>query len=224
MERSRDNIIIGLMVILTYFLIYTFMNGSSTLESLGGLPLINCTTDLIQNGFFGSTIATITKDFGQTILIIYIVVFVQNLLPVNNNRRPGAIVGTIIGYIVLYLIAMWIVRYIIFSSKMNDIIKMFISIVSVIAGGFGALFSTPLRRIIAEHMASQVLRDFVFHSRVVQWLANSFFITCVILFLAISIEMTVGLPYFFAVVLAGFPAIITLVLTIACLYFIIRIH
>lgn len=223
MERSRDNIIIGLMVILTYFLIYTFMNGSNTLESLGGLPLINCTTDLIQNGFSMSTIATITRDFGQTILIIYIVVFVQNLLPVNN-RRPGAIVGTIIGYVVLYLIAMWVVRYIIFSSKMNDIIKMFISIVSVIAGGFGALFSTPLRRIIAEHIASKVLQDFIFHSRVVQWLANSFFITCVILFLAISIEMTVGLPYFFAVVLAGFPAIITLLLMIACLYFIIRIH
>lgn len=223
MERSRDNIIIGLMVILTYFLIYTFMNGSSTLESLGGLPLINCTTDLIQNGFSGSTIATITKDFGQTILIIYIVVFVQNLLPVND-RRPGAIVGTIIGYIVLYLIAMWIVRYIIFSSKMNDIIKMFISIVSVIAGGLGALFSTPLRRIIAEHIASQVLREFVFHSRVVRWLANSFFITCVILFLAISIEMTVGLPYFFAVILAGFPAIIMLGLMMACLYLIIRVH
>lgn len=223
MERSRDNIIIGLMVILAYFLIYTFMNGSNTLESLGGLPLINCTTDLIQNGFSMSTIATITRDFGQTILIIYIVVFVQNLLPVNN-RRPGAIVGTIIGYVVLYLIAMWVVRYIIFSTKMNDIIKMFISIVSVIAGGFGALFSTPLRRIIAEHIASQVLQDFIFHSRVVQWLANSFFITCVILFLAISIEMTVGLPYFFAVVLAGFPAIITLLLMIACLYFIIRIH
>lgn len=223
MERSRDNIIIGLMVILTYFLIYTFMNGSNTLESLGGLPLINCTTDLIQNGFSMSTIATITRDFGQMILIIYIVVFVQNLLPVNN-RRPGAIVGTIIGYAVLYLIAMWVVRYIIFSSKMNDIIKMFISIVSVIAGGFGALFSTPLRRIIAEYIASQVLQDFIFHSRVVQWLANSFFITCVILFLAISIEMTVGLPYFFAVVLAGFPAIITLLLMIACLYFIIRIH
>lgn len=224
MERSRDNIIIGLMVILTYFLIYTFMNGSGTLESLGGLPLINCTTELIQNGFSGSAIATLTKDFGQTIVIIFIVVFVQNLLPINNNRRSGAIVGTIIGYIVLYLIAMWVVRYIIFSSKMNEIIKMFISIMSIIVGGFGAFFSTPLRGRIAEHIASQVLRDFVFHSRVVQWLANSFFITCMILFLAISVEMTIGLPHFFAVVLAGFPAIITLVLMMAGLFLIIRVH
>lgn len=225
MERNgRDNIVIGLMVILTYFLIYTFMAGSSILESLGGLPLINCTTDLIQNGFSLETLSALTKDFGQTIIIIYIVVFVQNLIPTNGTRRPGAIIGTIIGYIVLYLISMWVVRYIVFSDKMNEIVKMFISIFSVVIGGFGALFSSPIRRVVAERFASEALRNYLMNSRIIQWLANSFFISASILFIAVAIEMTVGLPFFFAVVLAGFPAIITLILMIVGLYCIVRVR
>ena len=65
---------------------------------------------------------------------------------------------------------------------------MFIAIFSVVMGGLGAVFASPLRRIITRSMGQQVLRDNLLNSRPVQWLAGSFFITTVILFLAVVIE------------------------------------
>ena len=92
---NRDNIVIGLMVIFTYFLIYAFLGSSEILLSMGGLPLINCTTELIRNGFSGEAIATLTKDFGQTIIVIFVVVFVRNLVPSNTGRGFGRVIVTI---------------------------------------------------------------------------------------------------------------------------------
>ena len=114
--NGRDNIVIGLMVIFTYFLIYAFLGSSQILLSMGGLPLINCTADLIQNGFSGGTIATLTKDFGQTIIVIFVVVFVQNLVPANTGRGFRRIIITIVGYVALYLVSMWFI--IIFYSTL----------------------------------------------------------------------------------------------------------
>ena len=224
MENGRrDGIIIGLLVIMTYFLIYAFLGQSSILTSLGGLPLIDCTTDLIRNGFSGATIYTLTQDFAQTIIVIYIVVFVENLIPANNRRGLRGFAIMILGYMVVYLIAMWVVRHVIFTNLMNEIIRMFISIFSVVIGGLGALFSTPLRRVITERMTRNFLTEYLTNSRVVRWLADAFFITTVILFLAIAIEMSVGLPYFFGVLVAGFPTIIALIIMLALLYYMIRI-
>lgn len=220
-NNGRDNIIIGLMVIFTYFSIYAFLGSSEILLSMGGLPLINCTTELIRNGFSGGTIAALTKDFGQTIIVVFVVVFVQNLVPANTERGFRRIILTILGYIGLYLISMWIVRNIVFSDKTGEILQMFIAIFSVVMGGLGAVFSSPLRRIISRSMTQQVLRDNLFNSRPVQWLANSFFITTAILFLAVVIEMTMGLSYFFTVVVAGAPAIITMVLMLVGMYLLI---
>lgn len=220
-SNGRDNIVIGLMVIFTYFLIYAFLGSSEILLSMGGLPLINCTTDLIRNGFSASTIATLTKDFGQTIIVIFVVVFVQNLMPGNTGRGFRQVLMTVLGYIVLYLISMWVVRYIVFSDETGEILKMFIAIFSVVMGGLGAVFESPLRRIITGTLARQVLRENLLNSRPVQWLANAFYITTVILFLAVMIEMTVGLPYFFTAVIAGFPAIISMIIMLVCVYFII---
>lgn len=219
--NGRDNIVIGLMVIFTYFLIYAFLGSSEILLSMGGLPLINCTTDLIRNGFAAATIATLTKDFGQTIMVIFIVVFVQNLMPGNTGRSVRRVLMTILGYIVLYLISMWVVRNIVFSDKTGEILQMFIAIFSVVMGGLGAVFASPLRRVITRSMAQQVLRENLLNSRPVQWLANAFYITTVILFLAVAIEMTMGLPYFFAVVVGGFPAIITMILMLGGIYVLI---
>ena len=157
--NGRDNIVIGLMVIFTYFLIYAFLGSSQILLSMGGLPLINCTADLIQKGFSGGTIATLTKDFGQTIIVIFVVVFVQNLVPVNTGRGFRGIIITIVGYVVLYLISMWFVRNIVFSDKTAEILQMFIAIFSVVMGGLGAVFASPLRRIITRSIAQQVLRE-----------------------------------------------------------------
>ena len=127
MENGRrDGIIIGLLVIMTYFLIYAFLGQSSILTSLGGLPLIDCTTDLIRNGFSGATISTLTQDFAQTIIVIYIVVFVENLIPANNRRGLRGFAIMILGYMVVYLIAMWVVRHVIFTILMIEIIRMFI--------------------------------------------------------------------------------------------------
>lgn len=219
--NGRDNIVIGFMVIFTYFLIYAFLGSSQILQSMGGLPLINCMADLIENGFSGETIATLTKDFGQTIIVIFVVVFVQNLVPANAGRGFRRVIITIIGYIVLYLVSMWFVRNIVFSDKTGEILQMFIAIFSVVMGGLGAVFASPLRRIITRSMAQQVLRDNLLNSRPVQWLASSFFITTVILFLAVVIEMTVGLTYFFTVIVAGFPAILTMILMLVGVYFLI---
>lgn len=216
--NGRDNIIIGLMVIFTYFFIYAFLGSSEILVSMGGLPLIDCTTDLIRNGFSSGTIATLTKDFGQTIICIFIVVFVQNLMPGNTGRNARRILMTILGYIVLYLISMWVVRNILFSDKTGEVLKMFIAIFSVVMGGLGAVFASPLRRVITRSMAQQALRENLFNSRPVQWLANSFFITTAILFLAIVIEMTIGLPYFFTAVVGSLPAIITMILMLGGMY------
>ena len=74
---------------------------------------------------------------------------------------------------------------------------------------------------LTRSMAQQVLRDNLLNSRPVQWLAGSFFITTVILFLAVVIEMTVGLTYFFTVIVAGFPAILTMILMLVGVYFLI---
>ena len=219
--NGRDNILIGLMVVFTYFLIYAVLGSSEILQSMGGLPLINCTTDLIRNGFSGGTIATLTKDFGQTIIVIFVVVFVQNLVPAFNARGFRRVLLTIVGYVVLYLVSMWIVRNIVFSDKTNEILQMFIAIFSAVLGGLGAVFASPLRRVITRSMAQQVLRENLLNSRPVQWLANSFYITTLILFLAVTIEMTVGLPYFFTSVVAGFPAIITLILMLVGMYYLI---
>lgn len=97
---------------------------------MGGLPLINCTADLIENGFSGGTIATLTKDFGQTIIVIFGVVFVQNLVPANAGRGFRRVIITIIGYIVRYLVSMWFVRNIVFSDKTGESLQMFIAIFS----------------------------------------------------------------------------------------------
>lgn len=219
--NGRDNIAIGLMVIFTYFLIYAFLGSSEIFLSMGGLPLINCTTELIRNGFTMATIATLTKDFGQTIIVIFIVVFVQNLMPGNIGRSVRRVPMTILGYIVLYLISMRVVRNIVFSDKTGEILQMFIAIFSVVMGGLGAVFASPLRRIITRSMVQQVLRENLFNSRPVQWLANAFYITTVILFLAVAIEMTMGLTYFFTVVVTGFPAIITMILMLIGIYILI---
>ena len=219
----RDNIVIGMMIILTYFLIYTFLSDSPILSSMGGLPLIECTTSLIRNGFSGSVIATLTKDFAQTILVVFVVVFVQNLLPANSSRRPTAAIGTIIGYIVIYLMAMWFIRYVVFTDRMNEIIQMFIAIFAVVFAGLGAVFSSPIRGILVQHMASEYLRNYFLNSRIMHWLADSFFISTVILFLAVAIEMSVVLPYFFTAVLAGIPAIISMIVIVAIMYYMIRI-
>ncbi len=219
--NGRDNIVIGLMVIFTYFMIYAFLGSSQILLSMGGLPLINCIMDLIRNGFSASTIATLTKDFGQTIIVIFIVVFVQNLIPGNAERNARRVVMTILGYIVLYLISMWVVRNIVFSDRTGEILQMFIAIFSVVIGGLGAVFDSPLRRVITRSTAQQVLRDNLLNSRPVRWLANAFYITTLILFLAVAIEMTVGLPYFFTVVVASFPAIITMILMLVGIYILI---
>ena len=218
---NRDNIVIGLMVIFTYFLIYAFLGTSEILLSMGGLPLINCTTEFIRNGFSGEAIVALTKDFGQTIIVIFIVVFVRNLVPNNTGRGFGRVILTILGYVVLYLVSMWFVRNIVFSDKTGDILQMFIAVFSVVMGGLGAVFASPLRRIITGSMAQQVLRDNLLNSRPVQWLANAFYITTIILFLAVIIEMTIGLPYFFTVVVAGTPAIITMILMLVGVYFLI---
>lgn len=210
--NGRDNIVIGLMVIFTYFLIYAFLGSSQILLSMGGLPLINCTTDLIRNGFAAATIVTLTKDFGQTIIVIFIVVFVQNLMHGNARRSVRQVLMTILDYIVLYLISMWVVRNVVFSDKTGEILQMFIAIFSVVMGGLGAVFTSPLKRVITRSMAQQVLRENLLNSRPIQWLANAFYITTVILFLSVAIEMTMGLPYFFTVVVGGSPAIITLIL------------
>ena len=219
----KDNIVIGLMIILTYFLIYTFLRNSDILTSLGGLPLIECTTSLIHDGFSGAVIAALTKDFAQTIIVVFVVIFVQNLLPESGSRRPAAIVMTMVGYIVLYLVAMWFVRYVVFTDRMNEIIQMFIAIFSVVFAGLGAVFNSPLRRIVTQNMASEYLRNYLLDSRIVHWLADSFFVSAVILFLAVAIEMIVGLTYFFTVLMVGFPAIITIIIMIALLYFMIRL-
>lgn len=221
--NKKDNIVIGLMIILTYFLIYTFLRNSDILASLGGLPLVECITSLIQDGFSGDVITALTKDFAQTIIVVFVVIFVQNLLPTSSARSSGAIVITMVGYIVLYLVAMWFVRYVVFTDLMNEIIQMFIAIFSVVFAGLGAVFNSPLRRIITQNMASEYLRNYLLDSRIVHWLADSFFVSTVILFLAVAIEMTVGLTYFFTVLLTGFPAIITIIIMIVLLYFIIRL-
>ena len=70
-------------------------------------------------------------------------------------------------------------------------------------------------------MVQQVLRENLLNSRPVQWLASSFFITTVILFLAVMIEMTVGLAYFFTVIVTGFPAVLTMILMLVGMYFLI---
>lgn len=219
--NGRNNIAIGLMIIFTYFLIYAFLGSSEILLSMGGLPLINCTANLIENGFSGETIATLTKDFGQTIIVIFVVVFVQNLVPANTGRGFRRVIITIIGYIVLYLVSMWFVRNIVFSDKTGEILQMFIAIFSVVMGGLGAVFASPLRRIITKSMVQQVLRENLLNSRPVQWLASSFFITTVILFLAVMIEMTVGLAYFFTAIVTGFPAVLTMILMLVGMYFLI---
>lgn len=219
--NGRDNIVIGLMTIFTYFLIYAFLGSSQILLSMGGLPLINCTTELIRNGFSGNTIADLTKDFGQTIIVIFVVVFVQNLMPANNERGFRRVILTIVGYVVLYLMAIWLVRNIVFSDKTGEILQMFIAIFTVVMGGLGAVYESPLRRVITRSMAQQVLRENLLNSRPIQWLANAFFITTMILFLAVVIEMTMGLPYFFTVLVAGFPAIITMILMLVGMYFLI---
>lgn len=222
--NRRDGIIIGLLAILTYFLIYAFLGQSSTLQSLGGLPMIDCTTELIRNGVSGAAISQLTRDFAQTIIVIYIVVFVENLIPVNNRRGIRAFVGVLVGYIVLYLVGMWIVRHIIFTSLMNEILRMSISIFVVVLGGLGAmLMASPLRWVISERMARNFLTEYLTNSRVVRWLGDAFFITSVILFLAIAIEIAVGLPYFFSVVVVGVPTIITIIVMLALIYYIIRI-
>ncbi len=220
-RNGRDNIIIGLMVIFTYFLIYAVLGSSEILLSMGGLPLINCTMDLIRNGVAVATIATLTKDFGQTIIVIFIVVFVRNLMPGNMGRSVRRVLMTILGYVFLYLVSMWVVRNIVFSDKTGEILQMFIAIFSVVMGGLGAVFASPLRRVITRSMAQQVLRENLLNSRPVQWLANAFYITTVILFLAIVIEMTIGLSYFFTVVVGGFPAIITMILMLGGIYVLI---
>lgn len=222
-EGRKDNVVIGLMVILTYFLIYSFLRKSNTLGALGGLPLIDCTISLIMEGFSASVMSTLMKDFAQTIIVIFIVVFVQNLLPKRASRRAGTIVITLMGYIVLYLTSMWLVRYVIFTDRMNDIIQMFISIFAVVFAGLGAVFASPLRRIISEHLTRNYLRNYLMESRVMHWLADSFFISTVILFLAIAIEMSVGLLYFFTVVIAGFPTLITIIIMIGLLYYMVRL-
>lgn len=219
--NGRDNIVIGLMVIFTYFLIYAFLGSSQILLSMGGLPLINCTTDLIRNGFSGGTIADLTKDFGQTIIVIFVVVFVQNLVPVNTGRGFRRVIITIIGYVALYLISMWFVRNIVFSDKTGEILQMFIAIFSVVMGGLGGMFASPLRRIIVRSRIQQVLRENLLNSRPVQWLASAFFIATIILLLAVVIEMTVGIAYFFTVVVAGFPTIMTMILMVLGIYFLI---
>lgn len=220
---ARDNIVIGLMIILTYFLIYTFLGTSSILVSLGGLPLINCVSSLIENGFSGAVFATLTKDFAQTIIVVFIVVFVQNLLPQGNGRGASAAVGIIIGYMVLYLVSLWVVRYIVFSSAMNDIIQMFISIFSVVISGLGALVSSPFRRLMVQHQAREYLTNYFMDSRIAHWLADSFFIATVILFLAVAIEMTVGLSFFFSALFVSFPSIVTIIIMLVLLYAMIRI-
>ncbi|WP_026657813.1 hypothetical protein [Butyrivibrio sp. AC2005] len=221
-QRNRDGIIIGMLVILTYFLIYAFLGNSSIVTSLGGLPLIDCTTDIIRNGFSSGAVAQLTQDFAQTIIVIYIVVFVENLIPGNGNRGLRGFALMLLGYIFLYLFAMWVVRHIIFTSLMNDIIRMFVSIFFVVTGGLGALVASPLRRIFTERMARSYLNDYLMNSRIVRWLADAFFIATFILFLAAAIEMAVGLPYFFTAVVAGFPAIITIIIMLALLYYMIR--
>jgi hypothetical protein len=223
MERGRDNIVIGLMVIFTYFLIYTLFENSSMLQSLGGLPMIECTTSLIREGFSFATLNTLTQDFAQTIIVVYIVVFVQNLLPIGGRRTVSGIIGLIVGYIVLYLIGMWVVRYIVFTNVMNEIIRTFVSILSVVIAGVGAIFVSPLRRLITRRAMNEYVRNYFLDSRPVHWLADSFFISAVILFIAVALEITVGLPVFFTVFLAGIPAIITMICMIVGLYFIIRI-
>ena len=142
-------------------------------------------------------------------------------MPANNGRGFRRVILTIVGYVVLYLISMWVVRNIVFSDKTGEILQMFIAIFSVVMGGLGAVFASPLRRIITRSMAQQVLRENLLNSRPVQWFANAFFITTLILFLAVVIEMTMGLPYFFTVVVAGFPAIITMILMLVGMYFLI---
>ncbi len=220
-QRNRDGIIIGMLVILTYFLIYAFLGNSSLLMSLGGLPLIDCTTDIIRNGFSAGAVAQLTEDFAQTIIVIYVVVFVENLIPGGDRRGLRGFAIMMLGYIFFYLLAMWLVRHIIFTSMMSDIVRMFVSIFFVVTGGLGALVASPLRRIISERMARNYLNDYLMNSRMVRWLADAFFIATVILFLAVAIEMTVGLPYFFTAFVAGVPALITLIIMVAIIYYLI---
>lgn len=223
MERGRDNIVIGLMIIFTYFLIYTLFNNSNMLISLGGLPMIDCTTSLIRDGFSGGTINALTQDFAQTIIVIYIVVFVQNIMPIGGRRSFRGAIGTVVGYVALYLIGMWVVRYLLFTNAMNEIIRTFISIFSVIIAGVGAIFNSPLRRIIRRRAMNDYVRDYLMDSRPVHWLADAFFITTAILFIAVAIEITIGLPVFFSVFLTGIPALIILICMIAALYFMIHL-
>lgn len=218
----RDNIVIGLMIILTYYLIYAFMGQTEMLRELGGLPLIDCTTSLIRDGISLSVIRTLTVDFAQTIIVVFVVVFVQNLIPSNGSRRLGAIITIVLGYMILYLFSMWVVRDVIFTERTNAIIRTFLAIFTLVCAGMGAAFASPLGGIITSHFTSEYLTNYMMNSRIVHWLADSFFISAAILFVAVALEMTVGLPYLLSGLVGIIPSVITLAVMVFLIYYMFR--
>lgn len=223
MERTgRDNLVIGMMIVITYFLVYAILGQSPILHDMGGLPMIDCTSALIRNGFSGHVMVELTSDFAQTIIVVFVVVFIQNLLPRRERPTPYNRLLYIIGYIALYVISLYVVRRIVYTETMNDIIRVFVSIFSVVVAMLGAVISTPIRRLLASVNVRNYLINYLLGSRVIHWLADSFFISSVILFLCVAIEISVGLPYFFTTMIAGTPTIITMVTMLFFIYLLIK--
>lgn len=220
---KKDNIIIGLMIIFTYFLVYTYLGNSRILQSIGGLPLIQSVPKLTEKGFSSEHMSELTKDFAQLIIVVYVVLFIRNILPWKSSLSIGTAVSAIIQYTVLFITGIWVTRSLIFSERMNEILKMFVAVFSVVCAGIGTVFMSPIRRVITQNMATEYLKKYVLNSRMVQWLADSFVISAAILFLIIAIEMTVGISSFLAVILTGVPSIISLVVTLLLLYIMIKI-
>ena len=195
--QNRDINVIGILVIITYFLIVAWFKNTELVQNLGGMPLVDCVVSLIENGNNTEVMSTLVTDFAQVILTIFVVVFTMNVIPNIPGRGLWRIITVLGAYVIIYLLALSLVRTIIFSGRINEILRVFIAIFTSVVAGLFALVSVPLRGVIAASSINTYLRDYLLDSRIVHWLADSFFVATVILFLTVAIQMTVGINNFF---------------------------
>ena len=97
---------------------------------------------------------------------------------------------------------------------MSEIIRIFFSVFSILLAGFGMLLNGPIRRFLTRRRVENYLIEYFLNSRIAHWLANSFFVSIVILFLIIAFEHAIGINLLFNSILAGLPSIITLVIMV----------
>ena len=203
--QNRETIVMGLMTIISYFLLIALFKDSSIVLSLGGMPLIDCMDKIITDGNSAKLMSNLVIDFAQMIITVFVIEFTMTVIPNIPGRGVWRIFTVVGAYMLVYIFSLWLVRAIIFTDKMNQIIRFFIALITAIISGLGAvnLFGGRFSR----NTINNALSSSVLNNTFMGWFGDAFIVSAIILFIIVAVGLTVGIAYFIVLLKYAMPFI-----------------